>query len=87
MAEKKLKPGERARIAYDKHHIARAVLWTSCRYQGPGDYGRIEHASFDEALARADQHRDGRTMIYAVTPEGYSIHIDRHNSPDGRVPS
>lgn len=83
----KIKPSAQARIDWEREQIAKAVGFTSCRWEGHANYQRQDHKTYDEALARADQHRDRRTMVYAVTASGRSIHIDANNAPGGRVPA
>ena len=36
---------------------------------------RTDHATKTEAEAQAKTYGDGRTMIYAITPQGNSAHI------------
>lgn len=66
-----------ARKAWDEEQIARAVGFTTSRFQGRGSY---DTRSFgDLASALADAQGDRRALVYAVTPEGYTIHIINGN--------
>lgn len=70
----------RYRQEFDAEQIARAAYWTTCVFEGCGQYGRKEHPTEADAEAWAQGIRSenpgGRpVMIYAVTPEGDSIHV------------
>lgn len=62
-----------AREDFDAQQIARAKYFTACKFLGQGKYDRRE------APTQAEAERIGReiggAMIYAVTPENWSIHI------------
>ncbi len=62
-----------AKAAWDAEQIARAVEFTTCRFLGAGRYDtrRFE----DRAVAEADATGDRRAMVFAITPEGWTIHI------------
>lgn len=62
------------RAEFDAHHIARAEYFTACRFLGRGKYDRREAPTLEEAK-RIGATMGGPAMIYAVTPEGWSIHI------------
>lgn len=70
-----------ARQRFDDEQIARAAYFTTCRFLGSGRYDRERFETLDEADAHAravTKAPGGRpTMVYAVTPEGWSIHV--HN--------
>jgi len=55
--------------------IARALYFTTCRFLGRGHYDTRRFATLAEA--RADAAGDGRAMVYAVTPEGLTVHIEK----------
>jgi hypothetical protein len=52
---------------------ASATVFTHVRKIGPGRFSREEFSSEQEARGAAPG--DGRSMIYAVTPEGRSVMI------------
>lgn len=61
------------RPEFDAEQIDRADTFTTARFLGRGQY---EVRSFlTRAEATADAMGDRRAMIYAVTPEGMSIHL------------
>lgn len=63
-----------ARQAWDEEQIARAVGFTTSRFLGTG---RFDTRPFDTlAAAREDARGDRRAIVYAVTPEGFTIHIE-----------
>jgi hypothetical protein len=61
------------RAAFDAQQIARAKYFTACKFLGQGKYDRREAPTQDEAERIAREM--GGAMIYAVTPENWSIHI------------
>lgn len=62
-----------ARAAWDAEQIARAVGFTTSRFRGVGVF---ETRRFDDlAAALADAQGDRRALVYAITPEGWTIHI------------
>jgi hypothetical protein len=73
-------PGDRA--SFDAAQVARAVRWTACLHNGRGDRRTISAPSLDEARRIAVEELlplsvgGRRPMIYAVTPEGWSIHVE-----------
>lgn len=55
---------------------AHAIYFTAIRHMGRSQRERQEFATVDEARAYAQRtHSDGRTMIYAVAPNGESEHL------------
>jgi hypothetical protein len=70
MKPRKLRPQE----IYEQTQIARAAYFTACQFKGVGVYDtrRAETQAEAEALALA---AGGRWMIYAVTPEGWTVHV------------
>lgn len=54
--------------------IARADYFTVFIFAGRGNRHRTEHPSLD--AARTAAAGNARAMIYAVTPEGGSVHIE-----------
>jgi hypothetical protein len=62
-----------ARAIWDAEQIARAVSFTTSRFLGRGKYDTRRFETLDEA--KADARGDRRAMVYAVTPEGFTIHI------------
>jgi hypothetical protein len=65
---------------YEARQIARATYFTVCAFLGVGTYDTREAPTLDAALALAAQ-LGRRCMIYAVTPEGYSIHVRNWEPP------
>lgn len=65
---------EHPRDKFDREQIARAAYFTACRFDGRGKYTTIEAPSLD--AAREEGRVLGRAMIYAVTPEGWTIHVE-----------
>jgi hypothetical protein len=63
----------KARAEFDAAQIARAVGFTVSRFQGRGRYDTRRFAT--QAEAEADAQGDARAMVYAITPEGFTIHI------------
>lgn len=63
----------KARAEFDAAQIARAVGFTVSRFLGRGRYDTRQFAT--QAEAEADARGDARAMLYAVTPEGFTIHI------------
>lgn len=61
---------------YEASIAARAAYWTACRGYAKSRV-RIEFPTEAEAVhwAETNHASDGRTMIYAVTPEGRFAHI------------
>lgn len=76
---KKIRPQE----VYEQTQIARAAYFTACQFKGVGVYDkrRADTQAEAEAIATA---AGGRWMIYAVTPEDWTIHIK--NIDPGRRP-
>lgn len=62
-----------ARQAWDLEQIARAVGFTTSRFLGRGRYDTRPFGTQAEALA--DARGDRRAIVYAITPEGWTIHI------------
>jgi hypothetical protein len=71
MARKKLHPVD----LYEQRQIARAAYFTTCRFLGRGQYHTEKHMTLDSARAAAGS--DPRVMIYAVTPDGFTVHVSR----------
>jgi hypothetical protein len=67
MRTKKEHPADR----YVREQTARAAYFTTCRRIAGGRYDTRRHETLD--AARADVAEHGRAMIYAVTPEGFTI--------------
>lgn len=61
------------RPEFDAEQIARADVFTTARFLGRGQYDIRRFQTRDEA--ETDATGDRRAMIYAVTPEGMSIHL------------
>jgi len=61
------------RPEFDAEQIGRAETFTTARFLGRGQYDVRRFPS--RAEADADANGDRRAMIYAVTPEGMSIHL------------
>jgi len=62
-----------ARAAFDAKQIARATHFTTCRFLGVGRYDTRQFATLDDARADA---AGARALIYAITPEGWTIHVE-----------
>lgn len=65
--------------AWAAREIARAAHFTVCRFRGRGDYDTRRFATLAEA--RAEAEGDRRAMIYAVTPEGITVHVENGRAP------
>lgn len=61
------------RQAWDDEQIARAVSFTTSRFLGRGVFDTRPFAT--QADAFADARGDRRAIVYAVTPEGFTIHM------------
>ncbi len=59
---------------FEREQIGRAVYFTACRFLGRGRYSNERTATLAEA--RDLGTGDGRLMLYAVTPEGWTIHVE-----------
>lgn len=62
-----------ARAVWDQAQIARAVGFTTSRFKGVGVFDTRPFG--DLASAFADARGDRRALVYAITPEGWTIHI------------
>lgn len=62
------------RDQFDQAQIRRAVHFTACRFLGRGKFDTRKAPTQAEAEAIGRTMGEG-VMIYAVTPEGWSIHI------------
>lgn len=62
-----------ARQVWDDEQIARAVGYTTSRFQGRGVFDTRTFDLLKDALA--DARGDRRAIVYAITPEGWTIHI------------
>jgi hypothetical protein len=71
MAQKKLHPVD----LYEQRQIARAAYFTTCRFLGRGHYHTERHTTLDRARAAAGSNP--RVMIYAVTPDGFTVPVSR----------
>lgn len=56
--------------------LARATRFAAVRGRNPATRTRVEVATIDLAREEARKHGDGRTMIYAITDDGASAHIE-----------
>jgi hypothetical protein len=65
---------------YEQRQIARAAYFTVCAFLGVGTYDTRESPTLPEAEALAAS-LGRRAMIYAVTPEGYTIHVKNYEPP------
>lgn len=63
----------KSREEYDKAQIARAEYFTACQFLGRGKFDTRKASSLVEAEAIGQSM--GGAMIYAVTPEGWSVHV------------
>ncbi len=61
------------RQAWDDQQIERAVSFTTSRFLGRGVFDTRPFGTQGEAFA--DARGDRRAIVYAVTPEGFTIHI------------
>lgn len=70
------------RERFDAEQIARAKYFTACQFLGRGQYDRRECPTLEAAretgrAMKAENEANGRgVMIYAVTPEGWTIHVE-----------
>lgn len=62
-----------ARAVWDAEQIARAVGFTTSRFLGVGRFDTRRFGALPAALA--DARGDRRALVYAITPEGWTIHI------------
>jgi hypothetical protein len=62
-----------ARQAWDIQQIARAVNYTTARFLGRGRYDTRRFDTLADALA--DARGDYRALVYAITPEGFTVHV------------
>ena len=61
---------------YEIAQTARASYFTACKFLGRGRYDRRRAKTLDEACAIGRTMGGARpSMIYAVTPEGFTIHV------------
>lgn len=67
------------RQQFDDYHVSRAAYFTAVRFRGRGVYERQERPTLSEAIMAGREI--GRAMIYAVTPEDWSIHICNAGAP------
>jgi hypothetical protein len=67
--------------AWAARQIARAACFTVCRFRGAGRYDTRRFATLAEA--RADAAGDRRAIIYAVTSEGITVHVENGSRDDG----
>lgn len=65
---------------YTAQQIARAVRFTVFRARGLGANEREDHGTLTDA--RRSAAGDRRALIYAITPEDWSIHV-----PDSFTPA
>lgn len=57
--------------AWTAEQVRRAAYFTACQKIGPGKFDRREAATLGEAKAIGLSM--GHAMLYAVTPEGYTV--------------
>jgi len=62
-----------ARQAWDDEQIARAVGFSTSRFLGRGKFDTRPFETLVPALA--DAAGDRRAIVYAITPEGFTIHV------------
>lgn len=60
---------------YEADCLKNAVSFTTVRGFGR-NRTREDHATIEAAREAAARHGDGRTMIYAITANGQSAHIE-----------
>jgi hypothetical protein len=60
---------------HEQNILDRSAYFTAVRGRQVRDRTREVFATMAEAVAYAEAHGDGRTMIYAVTAEGRDAHI------------
>lgn len=60
---------------------AGAVYFTACRRIDRATYDTRRAATLAEAEAIAETMGRNRTMVYAVTPEGYTVAVTERNRP------
>jgi hypothetical protein len=71
MPQKKPHPAD----PHEQRQIERASYFTTCRFVGSGRYQTEKHMSLSAAREAAGSCP--RTMVYAVTPEGFTIPLSR----------
>ncbi|WP_439579343.1 hypothetical protein [Elioraea sp.] len=70
---------------WSAEQIARAAYFTVARFRGRGAYDTRRFATLAEA--RAEAAGDRRAMVYAVTPEGITVHVENGGClPEGFGP-
>jgi hypothetical protein len=67
-------PRRHATDAWTAAQITRADYFTVCRFRGRGAYDTRRFATLAEA--RAEAAGDRRAIVYAVTPEGITVHVE-----------
>jgi hypothetical protein len=73
-------PGRRAKRPHPadlaaERAIATAVRFTTNRFLGRGIYDRRDFDTLGEA--HADAAGDPRAMVYAITPEGFTVPVSK----------
>jgi hypothetical protein len=63
----------------EARQIAGAVYFTACRRIDRATYDTRRAATLAEAEAIAETMGRNRTMVYAVTPEGYTVAVTERN--------
>jgi hypothetical protein len=82
---------QQATVAWEKQQIARAVSFVAYLFNGRFDKHRIECRTFAEAKTAASNLNATaatnvrRAIIYAITPEGWSIQVSQENSDACRI--
>lgn len=71
MPQKKPHPAD----LHEQRQIARASYFTTCRFVGMGQYETEKHMTLDAAREAAGGNP--RVMVYAITPEGFTIPVSR----------
>ena len=68
-----------SRKEWDEHVIANAEYFTACKFLGRARYKTVKALTLALARARARELADtygGSVMIYAVTSNGHSAHVE-----------
>ncbi len=71
---------------HEARQIARAAYFTACRRIGGGQYDTRRAETLAEADALAAEMGADRTMIYAVTPEGFTVGVTDRNRGALKIP-
>lgn len=70
---------------WELQQIPRATHYVVCRFEGVATYTKEQAKTLDEARTVAKAMGPGPfgrvPMIYAITPEGWSVHVENLGEP------